>query len=169
MSHDFNAAAAIEPTPVGPKTLGNTDRRISPERAADRRAAAARFDHVAREQGWSDAAIAQRLHCSETYVSMLRSGDRTLELGHLERLGTLAIAYLTAAREEAETAMPRAEQDAERLAIRMGSAVGAVQDAVLRATEDGEIDEHERVSICGHVTELHDLVHQTRRTIGGSR
>ena len=167
--HDSNAAALLDSPPVGAKKLAGTDRTISPARAADRSAAAARFNRVAREEGWSSAAIAARLDCSDTYVDMLRSGARTLEAGHLERLGTLAIAYHRACLEELETTMHQAAQDAERLALRLGKKVGELQDSVLRGTADGHLDESERASICWHASELDQLVHQTRRSVGGNR
>jgi transcriptional regulator with XRE-family HTH domain len=167
--HDSEVEHANNVSPVGNQKVSGTDRKISAERASDRAVAAARFHRIARQEGWSDAAIAKRLGCSEGYVGMLRNGQRTLEAGHLERLGTLRIAYLRAALEEAETAMPQTAQDAERLALRLGAAAGKLQDAVLRGTADGELDDSERTSICGHASELDDLVHQTRRTIGGQR
>jgi hypothetical protein len=124
---------------------------------------------VKSEQGWSFEAAARRLGVDSSVVKDMAAGSRPLCLGDVMEMGTLGIAILRASLEQLESSTPRAVQDAERLALQAGRIVGELQGAILEATEDGEIDETERARICGHASRLDDIVHATRRAMGGDR
>lgn len=57
----------------------------------------------------------------------------------------------------------RTRAGAERLALQVGHKAGELQNSVLRATANGEVDEDERRSIACHVSELDEVVHAAAR------
>lgn len=169
IAHAIDGGSADSEGRARSKTLPGTDRLRSEKRRDGRDRAAALFSRVRREQGWSWEEAARRLGVDASILQDMAAGTRPLCLGDVMQMGTLGIAVLRAALEQLEHDIPQAVQDAERLGLKVGQAAGELQASILRATEDGEVDESERLSICGHASELDALVHQTRRVVGEGR
>lgn len=167
--HEMDRAPDAATGRVRAKQLPGTDRLRSDKRRDGRDRAASLFARIRKEEGWSWEEAARRLGVDSSILQDMAAGTKPLYLGDVMQMGTLGIAVLRAALEQLEHDIPQAVQDAERLGLKVGQKAGELQASILRATEDGEVDEGERLSICGHASELDALVHQTRRVVGEGR